>query len=61
MPVLVGYAKIKKPFVIMYHKIRIRKDFLSIYHASYWAVKRLGISEYEMKFLMIIGGKRSWD
>ena len=45
----------------MYHKIRIRKDFECIDHACFWARKALGISEYEMKYLMIIGGKRSWE
>ena len=50
-----------KPYIIMYHKIRIRKDFEHISKAYWWARFKLGISKYETKNLMIIGGKRAWE
>ena len=50
-----------KPFIIMYRKTRIRKDFEHIEKAYWWARYKLGISEYEVKELMIIGGKRAWE
>ena len=50
-----------KPFIIMYRKIRIRKDFENIEVAHWWARHNLGIDKYEAKELMIIGGKRAWE
>jgi hypothetical protein len=50
-----------KPFIIMYRKIRVRKDFENIDEAYRWARHNLGIDKYEVKNLMIIGGKRAWE
>ena len=50
-----------RPFIIMYRKIRIRKDFENIDEAYRWAVNNLGIDKYEAEKLMIIGGKRAWE
>ena len=51
-----------KEYIIIYGKIaRIRKDFEDVEKAYWWARYKLGISEYEVKELMIIGGKRAWE